>query len=114
MSAHGPSSIGNETRLRFLSGSVSALAAKPFRVSFDIDPADVVKGRWFVQPKPLTAWDRMMMKQHDFGGLQIRFFEDVGLRQQKRVIYHDFKDDWGVHNLKSGPNDGVLMQCSDS
>jgi len=107
MSAQRPTTSIDATRPRFLSGPVSVLAAKPFKVSFDIDPADVVKSRWFVGPKPLTAWDRVEMKQRDFGGLQIRFFEEVGLRQQKRVIYHDFQDEWGVAKLKSGPNDGV-------
>lgn len=99
---------------RFLSGLVSELAAQPFRVTFDTTTTAITGGRpaVVVPPPPLTSWDQQIVsKQPDLGGLDIRFFEEEGMRQQRRVIYHDFRDEWGVSKLKSGPNDGVCDHC---
>jgi len=55
--------------------------------------------------------EALLTTHRDFGGLNIRFVEDEGLRQQRRVIYHEFQNEWGVEQLKSGPNDGALYLC---
>ena len=99
---------------RFLSGLVSELAAQPFRVTFDtatmVHTTKEGRPAVVVPPPPLTSWDQQIVsKQPDLGGLDIRFFEEEGMRQQRRVIYHDFRDEWGVSKLKSGPNDGVCV-----
>ena len=85
------------------SRKISVLAAKDFSVVFDKPSLDRRHTLFHV---PLSH--QLIAEDKDFGGLEIRFFEDLDQRQKGRLIYHDFQNDWGVAKLKSGPNDGTL------
>jgi len=103
-------SSSNKKQPQFVSfsgGPVSQLASQPFDVRFHYHSA---KFGPFHRPRPLKMLQELTaVTQRDFGGLDIRFLEDEGLRQQRRVIYHEFQSEWGVEQLKSGPNDGACV-----
>jgi len=85
------------------SRKVSVLAAKDFSVVFHKPSLDR-RHTMFHMPHS----HELVAEDKDFGGLEIRFVEDLDQRQKGRFIYHDFQNDWGVAKLKSGPNDGTL------
>lgn len=78
---------------------ISVLAAKEYSVAFS-NPL----GSSVVTPVvPMGNYQLVLAKYRDDGDLQIRFLEDMTMRNQTRAIYHDFKDDRGYLELVRGP-----------
>jgi hypothetical protein len=63
-------------------------------------PVEINRECLFRMPLPLGNWDRKISKVKDYDGLEIRTMEADGmLAQQRRVIYHDPRDDQGYEDL---------------
>jgi hypothetical protein len=63
-------------------------------------PVEITREYSFRTPLPLGYWNRKMSKVKDYDGLEIRTMEAEGmLDQQRRIIYHDPRDDQGYEDL---------------